>query len=104
MHDAERCVEADTPDDQTRLIRGQAAVTRASIARFSGDLARCVTGAQQALDLLPQTDILHPVALVNASHAYLVSGDVTRGSERRAAEVARLYADPPDAGVITDSS
>jgi LuxR family transcriptional regulator, maltose regulon positive regulatory protein len=87
VQDAERCVQADTPADQTRVIRGQAAVTRASIARFSGDLAPCVTRAQQALDLLPQTDILHPIAMVNASHAYLVSGDVTRDSERRAAEV-----------------
>jgi LuxR family maltose regulon positive regulatory protein len=87
VQDAERCVQADTPADQTRLIRGQAAVTRASIARFSGDLARCVTRAQEALDLLPQTDVLHPSAMVNACHAYLVSGDVTRDSERRAAEV-----------------
>jgi LuxR family transcriptional regulator, maltose regulon positive regulatory protein len=87
VQDAERCVQADTPADQVRLIGGRAAVTRASSARFSGDLARCVILAQQALDLLPQTDILHPSALVNASHAYLVSGDVTRASERRAAEV-----------------
>jgi LuxR family maltose regulon positive regulatory protein len=87
VQDAERCVQADTPADQTRLIRGQAAVTRASIARFTGDLARCVTDAQQALDLLPQTDILHPIAMVNACHAYLVSGEVTRDNERRAAEV-----------------
>jgi LuxR family maltose regulon positive regulatory protein len=93
VQDAERCVQAETPEDQARLIRGQAAVTRASMARFSGDLARCVILAQQALDLLPQTDILHPIAMVNASHAYLVSGDVTRGRERRAAEViAPLHA------------
>jgi LuxR family maltose regulon positive regulatory protein len=87
VQDAERCVQVDTPADQARLIRGWAAVTRASSARFSGDLAQCVILAQQALDLLAETDILHPSAMVNASHAYLVSGDVTRGSEHRAAAV-----------------
>jgi LuxR family maltose regulon positive regulatory protein len=86
LQEAERDVRAVVSPEEACVIRGHAATIRAGIARISGDLPLCVTLARQALDLLPEQEVvplkLRTTAMLNASRAFLVSGDVTRGNER----------------------
>jgi LuxR family maltose regulon positive regulatory protein len=89
LHDAERCVQADLSADEARAIGGWVTGVRANLALFSGDLARCVAFARQALDLLPETEVIMRVsARVGPAHAYLVSGDVTQEVEDQVAATA----------------
>ena len=89
LQDAERSVQLDTPEEQVRLIMGWVAAIRATFDIFSGNLARNVALSQQALDLLPETEvIMRAGALVGAARAFLVSGDVTPATERLVREVA----------------
>jgi LuxR family maltose regulon positive regulatory protein len=84
LQEAERCVGGTPTTDETRTILGRAAVTRAVIARFSGDLERCVAMARRALELLPETEATareRAAARTNAALAYQVSGDVTPANE-----------------------
>ena len=94
LQDAERGVQEGVSEDQKRIIRGQVAAIRAAIARINGDLALCVALAQQALELLPEPEMvplkLRTVAALSASRAFLVSGDVTGASERAVASVIEL--------------
>ncbi len=88
LQDAERCLEAGNPTDRTRVMVGQIATVRANLARFTGDLARCVELSNQGLGLLPETEkIFFASAMANLGLAYLVSGDVTPGPERLVTEV-----------------
>jgi LuxR family maltose regulon positive regulatory protein len=86
LQDAERCVRAGVSPEEARVIRGQVAAVRAAIARISGDLALCVTLSRRALDLLPEEEAgslkLRAATMLNASRAFLVSGDVARENER----------------------
>ena len=86
LQEAESGVREGVSSEEARVIRGHVATIRAAIARISGDLARCVTLSRQALDLLPEPEVvplkLRATAMLNASRAFLVSGDVTRGNER----------------------
>jgi LuxR family maltose regulon positive regulatory protein len=86
LQEAERGVREGVSPEEARVIRGHVATIRAAIARVSGDLARCVTLARQALDLLPEQEEgplkLRTTAMLNASRTFLVSGDVRRGNER----------------------
>ncbi|MBV9691125.1 MAG: hypothetical protein JO202_15615 [Ktedonobacteraceae bacterium] len=82
LQDAERSLESNTPVEQVRTIQGQMALVRGNIIRHTGDPARHVAFAYQALDLLPETERLwRSIALASAAQAYLVSGDVTPRSE-----------------------
>ena len=97
LQDAERCVQADSPDGKARTILGQAAMLRASIRRLSGDLADCVNYARRALDLLPQAAPQRGAAMSNASLIYQISGEVTLTNERlveAAADTSRAFGDP----------
>src|SRR5215210_1259539 len=86
LQDAEWGVRAGVSPDEARVIRGQVAAIRAALARISGDLALCVTLSRQALDLLPEPEVaplkLRAATMLNASRTFLVSGNVTRDSER----------------------
>src|SRR5829696_4009653 len=85
LQDAERNLLGNPMTDEARAILGRVAVTRAVIARFSGDLERCVTMARRALELLPETHATareRAAARTNAAFAYQVSGDVTPANER----------------------
>ncbi|MGZ3626096.1 MAG: LuxR C-terminal-related transcriptional regulator [Ktedonobacteraceae bacterium] len=83
LQDAERCLESENPSDKTLVLVGQIATVRANLARFAGNLARCVELSYQGLELLPETEkIFLASAKVNVGHAYLVSGDVTSVTER----------------------
>ena len=82
LQDAERCLQADMPEDQMRTILGLVAALRAILVRYPGDFERCVALAYQALKLLPETvNFGRASAMVSAAHAYLMSGDVTPASE-----------------------
>src|SRR5919112_590390 len=56
LQQAERCLRGKPITDEARTISGRAAVIRAAIARFSGDLQRCVALSRRALELLPETE------------------------------------------------
>ena len=94
LQDAEYGVKTGVSLDEARVIRGQVATIRGAIARISGDLALCVTLSRQALDLLPEPEVvplkLRSAAALNASRAYLVSGHVTPASERSVESVVAL--------------
>jgi len=83
LQDAERLIQADTPAEQACMIRGWAAVIRGNMVRYTGDLVRTVALAHEALDVLPETEVIgRTTALVYTAHAYHFSGDVTPESER----------------------
>jgi LuxR family transcriptional regulator, maltose regulon positive regulatory protein len=83
LQEAERLVQADTPAEQARMIQGWAAVIRGNMVRYTGDLVRTVALAHEALDVLPETEVIgRATALVYTAHAYHVSGDATPESER----------------------
>jgi LuxR family maltose regulon positive regulatory protein len=90
---AERALTGEVPTDERQTVLGLVAQLRSLIAVFSGDLARCVACAQQALELLPASEVLARAgATVMASHAFLVSGATTHDAEQtvaRAIESAR---------------
>jgi len=84
LQDAECALQEYALHDERQVLMGTVAALRAYIARSSGDLAKCVSFADQALHLLPETEqIWRASALVNAAHAYLESGDVTPSTERQ---------------------
>jgi LuxR family maltose regulon positive regulatory protein len=83
LQEAERLIQADTPAEQARMIRGWAAVIRGNMVRYMGDLVRTVALAHEALHLLPETEVIgRATALVYRAHAYQINGDVTPQSER----------------------
>jgi LuxR family maltose regulon positive regulatory protein len=97
LQDAEACARDMSPE-QARLVLGQVNALRAACMRISGDLERALALAQQALELLPESEPFWraPVAS-NLSRAYLVSGDVTAAVERTIAhmvEPARTSGNP----------
>ncbi len=102
LRDAETCVEADMPAEQSRSIMGEVAWLRGTIVRFSGDLAGCVALSRQALDLLPESEVSwRAFALLNESYAFLVSGDVTTATEHQLSEVAApVYASGNPYGIL----
>jgi LuxR family maltose regulon positive regulatory protein len=89
LQDAEQGIATNRATDQARAIQGQVALIRASSVYSSGDVARSIALAQQALDVLPETEVAaRAVALVSTAHAYRVTGDVTLACERRVREVS----------------
>ncbi|HEX9370814.1 MAG TPA: hypothetical protein VF897_07395, partial [Roseiflexaceae bacterium] len=96
LHDAERGLQPETPDDLARVVRGGVALVRGDILYHAGDLAQGISLVQQAAALLPETAtsvaigniiaIVRSAAVIGAATAYKLTGDVTAASERRAAE------------------
>ena len=85
VEEAERCLRGKPTTDETRAILGRIAVIRSTMARYPGDLERCVAMARRALELLPEVEATareRVAARVNATFAYQVSGDVTPANER----------------------
>ncbi len=93
LQDAERSIQADTPAEQAQLILGWVALIRGDLARYTGDFARTAALARQALDLLPETEVIgRTSAMLHIAHTQLVSGDVTTIAERMVtAVVASAY-------------
>jgi LuxR family maltose regulon positive regulatory protein len=95
LQDAERhLLRETTTTDETRAVLGRAAVIRAAVARFSGDLERCVVMARRALELLPETESTareRAAASTNGALAYQVSGDVRPANERLLEEARAAF-------------
>jgi ATP/maltotriose-dependent transcriptional regulator MalT len=91
LQDAERGLQAETPEAQTGVILGWVTGMRALLALSAGDVARCAILARQALELLPETmTIMRAAAMLLMAHEYLASGEVTSTTERLAVQaVAR---------------
>jgi LuxR family maltose regulon positive regulatory protein len=88
---AEQCVLAEMLAEQAQLIQGWVLVLRGGIAEYTDDITHSVLLAQQALELLPEAEIIARVgALVLAAPAYRVNGDVTEATEREVAAADAL--------------
>lgn len=87
LKDVEDAIRSGQCREQAQTVRGMVAAARAGIALYLvGDLERGLVLSQEALDLLPATDMLtRPSALLDASTGYLISGDVGSASERAVA-------------------
>ena len=57
MQDAERALSTKPSIEQASIL-GMAATIRANLAHYSGDLERALTFAREALDLLPETQVM----------------------------------------------
>ena len=94
LGEAERSLRGNQTTDEARAILGRAAVIRAAIARFTGDLERCVTMGRRALQLLPETEATareRAAASTNVALVYQVSGDVTPANERPLEEAIATF-------------
>ncbi|HEX6557555.1 MAG TPA: LuxR C-terminal-related transcriptional regulator [Ktedonobacteraceae bacterium] len=84
LQDAEQGaqVQEEVSASQAQIILGWVLDIRADIALFSGDIPQALSLAHQALELLPETDVLpRASALATTIRVYLVSGDVTPATE-----------------------
>ncbi len=91
LQDAERGIQEEMPAEQTRTIRSYVLTIRGGIANLAGETMQGVSLARQALELLPEAEVvLRMGALVTTAHAYLASGDVTPDSEREVAAADAL--------------
>jgi LuxR family maltose regulon positive regulatory protein len=78
----------ELPEEQAQTLLGLVLATRASIAGYSGDLPRAIPLAHRALELLPEAEVIsRQGAIITASRAYEVSGDVTPTTEHEVAAV-----------------
>jgi LuxR family maltose regulon positive regulatory protein len=94
VQEAKRGVQADMPSEQAQIIQGWVLAVRGDIALYSGDILQAVALAEQALELLPEAEVIARMGtLVTTSHAYLVTGDVTPGTEHEVAAANTLLRD-----------
>ncbi len=91
VQEAERRVQEEMPSEQARIILGWVLSTRAGLAGFSGNIPQAISLARQALDLLPEAEVIPRVgAIITAARAYELSGDVTLATEHEVATVQAL--------------
>ena len=101
---AERGVQEELPAEQVRTILGWVYTIRAAIVGLSGDLPHAIPLARQALELLPEAEVLPRAGnIVLTAMAYLVSGDVTLATEHEVAAAVALIR-PSDNPFATVSS
>ena len=94
LQQAEWRLRGTPTTEETRAILGRAAVIRAAVARFSGDLERCVEFARKALELLPETESTareRAAASTNVALAFEVTGDVSPANERLLEEARAAF-------------
>ena len=89
---AERGIQEELSAEQAQIIQGWVLALRGRIANYSGDLSQAISLARQALELLPEAEVLARAgALMTIIRAYQVSGDATPATEHAvAAEVALI--------------
>jgi len=84
LQEAERRLQGSAMTDEARAVLGRAAVIRAALARFSGDLPRCVAFGRQALEMLPPTEATareRAAASVAVTLGFHVSGNVSPAAD-----------------------
>jgi LuxR family transcriptional regulator, maltose regulon positive regulatory protein len=86
LQQAERHIQ-ELPDELAQTLLGWVLSTHASIVSLSGDVPHALSLAHRALELLPQGVIPYQGAILTASRAYEVSGDVTATTEHEIAAV-----------------
>ena len=90
LQDAERGIQTEMPAEQARTIQGWVLAQRGIIASFAGDIPYAVSLARQALELLPETEVIPRVtATLAVTFAYQEHGDVTLATEH---EIAAAHA------------
>ncbi len=102
LQPAERGIQEEIAAEQVRTILGWVLSTRAAIVGLSGDIPQSISLARQALELLPEAEVLQRSGnIVVTAMAYLVSGDVTPATEREVAAAVALIrpSDNPFAAV-----
>jgi len=88
LQQAERHIQ-ELPAEQAQTLTGGVVSIRAALAGLSGDIPRAISLAHRALELLPEAEVLpRRGAILAASRAYEVSGDVTATTEHEIATVA----------------
>lgn len=91
LQEAEAGIREEMPAEQIRAILGGVLSIRAGFAYFAGDIPHAISLAHQTLALLPTSMVLpRASAIVYASSAYLMSGDVTPAVEHEVAEAVVL--------------
>ncbi len=89
LQDAEQSVSHITAADKAQDFLNQVATVQAYILFFQGDLASSVALAEQASDQLVERPVqVREATSLIAAHRLLVSGDVRRIGEQRAARLA----------------
>jgi LuxR family maltose regulon positive regulatory protein len=87
LQQAERGVQ-ELPPEQRRTILGWVLSTRAGMVGLSGNISQAIFLTRQALDLLPEAEVIpRAIALITATFAYEVNGDVTIATEREVTAV-----------------
>jgi LuxR family maltose regulon positive regulatory protein len=85
LQEAERGLQ-EISAEQARIIKGEVLAIRAAISLSFDDIPQAVSIAQQALELLPEAEIIPRAgALTTTARAYQVSGDVTSATEHEVA-------------------
>jgi LuxR family maltose regulon positive regulatory protein len=88
LQEAEESLQKEVPASQAQIIMGWVLALRGSIALFSGDIPQGISLEQQALELLPEAEVIPRAgALAITIRAYLLSGDVTSDTEHEVAAV-----------------
>ncbi len=87
VQDAERCLHEEMSTQQRATLLSRITAFRGYQARLLGNYEQGVPIAQQALELIPETEelplarMLRLASLLTAASAYLVDGDVTPATE-----------------------
>jgi LuxR family maltose regulon positive regulatory protein len=85
LQQAERSAQ-ELPAEQAQTIQGYVLAIHGYNVLLSGDILQAVSLAQQALELLPEAEVLPRAgALTTMARAYLLSGEVTSATERTVA-------------------
>lgn len=83
------------------IVCGTSLLLRANLARFRGDLREFIRLVREVLDVLPPIAMLQrSVAELNLASAFVVTGDVTRTSERRFVEALEFVREWGDLSAI----
>lgn len=90
----ERDLASIAPEDERHVVQGQILVSRAVLSWYVGDVATGTKSAEQALELLPDTQTAaRIVATIYAVNGYRLTGDVTSARERQLQEAVALGRD-----------
>ncbi len=86
LRDAERGIQAEMPAEQAQTIQGWVLALRGTIAGFAGNMLYAASLARQALELLPEMEVIPRVtATLAVPPPYEEHGDVTLATEHEVA-------------------